>query len=289
MELYQLRQFVAVVETGSFTKGAARVAVSQPALSATIAKLEDEFQVQLLERRRGAVTPTDAGKRLYAGAETVLRNCSDLRLQVCAQLDTRRLRVGVLRTLPTEPLARLLRTFRQSHPDVLIELRDGDAKELKDRLRAKRIDLAITIVDPRIPASLGLVLFEERYVAMVHAHHRLASRSNASLSELHGEPFIVRTNCETFQQTTQLLRDLGVKAKIVYKTDQDDRALTLVRAGVGIALLPESFNDGTVFPLALHELENFRTIGIRWRKCSQTTDQTAFTAFATSHRWHAQH
>ena len=63
MELYQIRQFVAVAETGSFTKGAARVAVSQPALSAAVAKLETEMGVKLFDRRRGHVLPTPAGAR----------------------------------------------------------------------------------------------------------------------------------------------------------------------------------------------------------------------------------
>jgi DNA-binding MarR family transcriptional regulator len=64
MEIYQIIHFIAVVETGSFTKGADRAAVSQSAISASIAKLEAEFDVQLLDRRRSPVVPTDAGERL---------------------------------------------------------------------------------------------------------------------------------------------------------------------------------------------------------------------------------
>ena len=67
MELYQIKHFVAVVEAGGFTKGAERVAVSQPAISASIAKLEAELNVKLLERRHSQVVPTPAGNALARG------------------------------------------------------------------------------------------------------------------------------------------------------------------------------------------------------------------------------
>jgi DNA-binding transcriptional LysR family regulator len=63
MELYQIKHFIAVVETGGFTKGGQRVAISQPAISASIAKLEAELDVKLLDRRRSPVVPTAARAR----------------------------------------------------------------------------------------------------------------------------------------------------------------------------------------------------------------------------------
>ena len=75
MEIYQIIHFIAIVETGSFTKGADRAAVSQSAISASIAKLEAEFDVQLLDRR-SPVVPTDAGPRLFEACKAILQICS---------------------------------------------------------------------------------------------------------------------------------------------------------------------------------------------------------------------
>src|ERR1700732_1346444 len=103
MELYQIRQFVAVAETGSFTKAAARAGVSQPAISAAIAKLEEEMGQRLLDRRQGSVVPTAAGGRLLDVARDILLACNTIKstLRAASSSQTQTLRVGVLRTLPT--------------------------------------------------------------------------------------------------------------------------------------------------------------------------------------------
>src|SRR5208283_4297687 len=79
MEIYQIIHFIAIVETGSFTKGADRAAVSQSAVSVSVAKLEAEFDVQLLDRRHTPVIPTDAGERLLEVGKTILQLCTTLK------------------------------------------------------------------------------------------------------------------------------------------------------------------------------------------------------------------
>lgn len=125
MELYQFRQFVAVAETGSFTKGASRAGVSQPAISAAVAKLEEEMGQKLLDRRQGSVVPTAAGNRLLEAARDILLACNTIKSALRAASAPQTLRVGVLRTLPTVHVVGVLQAFRQSHPDIQIELFEG--------------------------------------------------------------------------------------------------------------------------------------------------------------------
>ncbi len=82
MEIYQIRHFVAVVEAGGFTKGAQRVAISQPAISASIAKLEAELDVKLLERRHSQVVPTPAGRRLLEMGKAILQTCNAAKAEI---------------------------------------------------------------------------------------------------------------------------------------------------------------------------------------------------------------
>ena len=91
MEIYQIIHFIAIVETGSFTKGADRSAISQSAISASIAKLEAEFDVQLLDRRRSPVVPTDAGERLFEAGKAILQICN---IQYAGFLPARHLSCG---------------------------------------------------------------------------------------------------------------------------------------------------------------------------------------------------
>jgi DNA-binding transcriptional LysR family regulator len=81
MELYQIRHFAAVAETGSFTKAAVRAAVSQPALSASIAKLEEELGVKLFHRSPKSVTLTPAGRRFQMTAQEVLGSCNKVKAE----------------------------------------------------------------------------------------------------------------------------------------------------------------------------------------------------------------
>lgn len=183
-------------------------------------------------------------------------------------------------------VARLLQEYRQNQPDVMIMLQDGSSTELEDMLKDGKLDLAITILsDQDCESDKSIHLFEERYVAFLNPHHPFANRESLSFSELSGEPFIVRSSCETFDETSQLMKRLNVRPRVVYKTDQDDRAVALIRAGVGIGLLPQSFNDGSVALVQIDELSKIRKIGVRSAVIDLSNDQQVFMKFAASHRW----
>src|ERR1700739_659552 len=115
MELHQIRHFIAVAEAGGFTKGAQRVAVSQPAISASIAKLEAELDVKLLERRHSQVVPTAAGLRLLEIDNTVLKSCNAIREKIKALSNHKHLRLGILHLLFTSQFYGLLTAFRDAN------------------------------------------------------------------------------------------------------------------------------------------------------------------------------
>lgn len=285
MELYQIRQFVAVVDTGSFTRGADRVAVSQPALSATIAKLEEELGVVLLDRKRKAVTPTPAGKRLYQVGSTLLQTCNTLKADIRAISAPRVLRVGIVRTLPTARVASLLKAFIQAHPEVIVELSDAPALELVSHLQQKKLDVCLTIFQDGDEMERSFALFDEPYVAIVSKTHRFAGLATVSLDDLQNEPFIVRTSCEAFEITTKALRARNIKTRVVYRADQDDRVLGLVASGIGIALMPANFCNGEVVAVPVTDFPNRRTVGVRWSADSSYPAIASFISFAKSHRW----
>ncbi|MGO9238843.1 MAG: LysR family transcriptional regulator [Methylocella sp.] len=125
MDLYQIKHFVAVVEGGGFTKGAERVAVSQPAISASIAKLEAELNVKLLERRHSQVVPTPAGTRLLEMGRTILQTCNAAKSEVKAIANRKPLRIAVMSPLSSVPVSNLLNSFQQANPNIPIEVVDG--------------------------------------------------------------------------------------------------------------------------------------------------------------------
>lgn len=285
MELYQLRAFVAVAETRSFTRGAARVATSQPAVSAAIAKLEGELELRLLERAPGNVSPTAAGQRLLVSARDILKLCTAIKADLRALAAPHILRIGVLRSLPTPSIATLVDHFSQAHPDVSIRLKDGTREDIEAQLANGRLDACITELAGTEPAADCAALFSERYVLITGPGHRFAGRNTVGLADLDNEPFIQRTTCETYRTTTDLLRARGVRPTVIYSTDQDDRALGLVAAGCGIALMPETFEASGVHKLTVSDFDASRTVGIWWRPESDDALLATLVTYAKTHQW----
>jgi DNA-binding transcriptional LysR family regulator len=286
MELYQLRQFVAVAETGSFTKGAARVAVSQPSLSAAIAKLEEELGTRLLDRKRTAVVPTFAGGKFLERARTILQTCNEAKAELRSLKQPEILRMGVLNTLPTVHIGRIVEAFTTACPEASVQLTDGNRETLEERLSQGKIDLAITTVTDPDNCPNSLSLFSEHYVLVVGRKHRFADLPNVTLADLDSEALISRTHCETYRQTTELMVSRGIKTRVVYRTDQDDRVLGLVAAGLGIALMPSVFESSGIVKLPVRDFLAQRTIGLKWRDNDGCfTLLNAMLSFAKSHDW----
>lgn len=286
MELYQIRQFVAVAETGSFTKGASRAGVSQPAISAAVAKLEEEMGQKLLDRRQGSVVPTAAGSRLLDAAKDILLACNTIKSTLRAASAPQTLRVGVLRTLPTVHVVGVLQAFGQAHPDIQIELFEGPREELEKRIEQKKLDVGLTSLKDSAASKTSVALFTEPYVLAVNQNHRFAKLRSITLDDLQNEPFILRTSCETFQDTTALLLARGIRTRLVYRTDQDDRALGLVAAGIGVALMPALYKAAGVVNVSISDFNTKRTIGMRWQpQAGENKCLNALIAFACSHPW----
>ena len=138
MEINQLKHFIAIVETGSFTKGADRAAVTQSTISISISKLEAEFGVQLLERR-SPVVPTEAGERLLEVGKAILQLCSTVKAELETIAKPQLLRIGILQSLSSRQVSNLLGSFRRDNPFVSIEMFDGVCEQLLGLLADRRV------------------------------------------------------------------------------------------------------------------------------------------------------
>jgi DNA-binding transcriptional LysR family regulator len=288
MELYQLRHFVAILETGSFTKGAERCAVSQPAISASVARLEAEVGAQLIVRQKKQISPTSAGRTLFQTAVDVLRACSAVKIELKNRDRKTTLRIGVVETMPANLVSSLVKAFRRQREGLRIEILDDGEQNLRTRLSEGRIDVSLTILHPdekHDDTSRSRALFTERYVLLVPNGHPLASNSVVRLKDISGQAFITRTRCETFSETTKLFGSLGVRPVVVYRTDQDARALELIGSGIGIALMPSSYASDDTTPLPVEDFPLKRTIGLKWGIANQKEELAEFLKFAASHAW----
>ncbi|EAR61307.1 LysR family transcriptional regulator [Neptuniibacter caesariensis] len=289
MELQQLRLFLAAAESESFTRGAERAFVSQPALSASISKLEAEMGVKLFTRNKRNVVLTPAGRKLLKRARLIVGECAKAKDELKHHEVQRRLRIGVINTLSISHVARLVEQYRREHPDLQLDVIDASAIEMDKLEEEDKIDLALTVLPDSPRSSRKFInthlLFTEPYVLALPLNHHLSRSSSISLSELEGEPFIARSHCEHRRVVQGLLKAHNVRLNLAYVANQDDRALALVSAEVGIAIVPQHYEVSNIVKLPLAEDQIMRSVGFEWGEGGNIDEVKQFVDFAATAPW----
>jgi DNA-binding transcriptional LysR family regulator len=241
--------------------------------------------VKLLDRRRSSVVPTAAGTRLFEAAKAMLELANTVKAELKAMSTPKLLRIGILQSLSNRRVSKLSSSFRRAHPHVEIEIMDGSSDQLNEWLGERRLDTVLTILDGDTAKLASRVLFEEPYSLAVPEDHRLARKPFVELSDLDNEAFIVRTGADRFQEGANALVARGIKIQVVYQTDQFDRAVELVAAGVGLALVPASFETPAVKLIPVVDITIVRRYGLLWLSDRHVDDLQEFIGFAESHGW----
>ncbi len=283
MDLYQIRYFLAIAETGSFTKAAERLFVSQPSLSAGIKKLEQVLDVTLFERGGRQTILTPAGKLFEQKARIFLDNYQATLRELRELKDQPVLRLGTLRTIRITCLADLIYTFQRQSLSVLIELVDGSCSELCDRLEQGDVDLVMTVLDGYEVSKTSLTLFHQRRVLAVSTSDPLADRETVQLADLDGQPFIERLHCEQYKEFQRLLT--SIRPRIVYRADQEEWVFSLIAAGLGLSIMPEWHNVPGIIFIPIADLPLQRTIGLVWRSGYESEAIDQFLACASNYDW----
>lgn len=293
MELQQLRLFLAAAESESFTRGAERAFVSQPALSASISKLEAEMDVKLFTRNKRNVVLTPAGRKLLKRAKLIVGECSKAKEELKRHNRQSMLRLGVINTLPITLIARLIEQYRRENPGVTLQVIDASSPEIERMEREDHIDLALTLLPAngqgKSSANRRFVysqeLFTERYMLAMTPDHHLSQSAVIRFTDLGDEPFITRSHCEHRRIVLGILKAQDIRLNNAYVTNQDDRALTLVKAGIGVAIVPECYASADIVTRPLKDMPDLRSIGFEWGQGDNLDEVTRFVEFAATARW----
>ena len=261
IDRYLLRYFLAVIDQGNFSKAAAHCNVSQPTLSAGIAKLEALLGKPLFHRTNRRVELTDAAVQLAGHARRIEAEFSAAERDVRQAIVAPTLRLGVLGSIPAEWIEDYAVRLGQSGGGERVEFIEGRERELTERLARGGLDVALTLIrgDARCPAER---LFTEGYGLAIAAHHRLAGRETIDGSELASEAMLVRRHCELLSDTSRYFTARGVRPFFAARVTSDDRALRLVRSGLGITVMPDCFRAPGVVRPRLADFPFTRDIGL---------------------------
>ena len=256
-----LRQFLAVVDAGSFTQAATRMRLTQPTLSLGIAELERLVGAQLIVRDRRHLRLTEAGGRFLPIARDLEQKFAEAdRFAERRALDWPEVKLGLIKTLPGLAVQAMVQALL---PQCSVELIEGTDSELRAALSDGRLNAMIGLLRAGEDSESVIGLHEEPYTMLVAAAHPLAGRGEVAPEDLAAEVMIARRSCEVLDQTSRFFTRHQVRPRFSLRSESDERCLQMVAAGLGITTAPASLQaEGTV-PLAVTGYDFRRRHGLR--------------------------
>jgi LysR family transcriptional regulator, hydrogen peroxide-inducible genes activator len=242
MEMHQIRYFLAVCDHGSFTRAAQFSYISQPSLTQAIKKLEDELGGELFTRERSGCLLTSLGRLVEPNFRKIYKETTTTKADAIrfTQLNNIPLRIGLMATVGAQRLSPVFAHYQQEFPNIEFELIIDSESNLLKQLEADMLDLVISA-----PAQLlaspyqSTLLYTERYVVAFNSNHRFSQLATIELKEIEKEPYLDRLNCELRDKLRAICQDQEVNLYATYRSNSEDWIVNLVRAGLGVALMPE--------------------------------------------------
>jgi DNA-binding transcriptional LysR family regulator len=239
MEFHQVRYFVSLAKTLNFTRAAEECAVSQPALTKGVQKLEQELGSPLIYRERQLTHLTDLGKEVLpmfeaiVAAESAVQN----RAREYKGSEFASLKVGLVPSISASLLVGPLHGVSKQLPSVRVELIEARCERLLEMLLSGEVHAAM-VGDLEVKPSRidEWILFEERYVAVLPATHHLADKQALTSADLQTTTILCGPDCDTAHKTPRSMRE---RAPSSHRSEQESHLQHMAAAGFGIVLAPE--------------------------------------------------
>lgn len=245
MELYQLRTFVTVADTGNLTQAAERLFTSQPAVSAHIKALEEELEIKLFDRTSKGMSLTDNGITLREKAQLVLNSSNDLKLKArtLQGVLTGQAKIGLNADADYLLLAKWYTTLVAKYLQLKIQLTQGNSSELLKMVSSGSLDATFFSGDSAFDEIESIELCTTHAV-IAAAPKWKDDLKNADTEDLAKLPWIYPEPLCIYHK---MIREVFAKTKqlpeIVTSTDTEDSTNALLRAGIGLAFIRDDEAD----------------------------------------------
>jgi DNA-binding transcriptional LysR family regulator len=242
VEIRQLRAFVAIAESGTFTAGALRVHVTQAAISMQIRQLETEIGAKVFVRAPRHVILTEAGEQLLRRARHILRE-HDAALDEIAELagaERGRLRIGSASAMVlTEQLPAILKELRKQHPAADIAVTSGTSEVLVDQILAGEVDIAFVSLPVDVRGIKTERLSQDQLVAIASPRHKLAKQKTISAYTLAGERLILgERGGNTRRLIDQFFAQAGATLHVAMELSRQQAIKRMVEEDMGVGIVP---------------------------------------------------
>jgi DNA-binding transcriptional LysR family regulator len=281
MNLHLLRIFKEVAERRSFTQAANALRISQPAVSKGVKEFEAQLGSPLLERGAGGVRPTALGQLILSNAQPLFaaEKATEEVLRAISGLEAGSLAIGASTTVAVYFLPPHIGEFHQKFPQVDIELRSANTRNVAQLLKQRDIDIAIVEGPVSDPEFVVKAWQTDELIPVVGRMHRFASSTRPlRLSQLEGELLVLREpGSGTREVVMEALSAAGISPRRTMEVNSTEAVKRLVASGVGMALVSSAAAQDL---LRLGQLKQIRFQGFavqRWlsRLAIKNRQQTA--------------
>jgi DNA-binding transcriptional LysR family regulator len=244
--LRQIRSFVAITHLGSFTRAASLLHISQPALTVQIRNLETALGVKLLDRTSRSVEVTRLGRELLPSLQRALHDLEAAMADVHEVGAGRRgtVRVAALPSFAASLLPRVILAYRHANPALEFVVRDAIAARIADMIGSEEVDIGITggiISEPRLEV---LHTGTDRLVVIFPAKHPIGRKRSIRIDDFVDQPLVLTNTGTSLREVVDAaFMNIGRIPTIACEVTYMISAVAMVRAGLGITILPQSAHE----------------------------------------------
>ena len=273
MNTTSLQAFLTVMQTGSVSRAAEKLFLTQPAISKRLRILEEELGVTLFTPIGRGIQPTQSAQDLLPRAKRWLLDFEEIKHAMSLTQDqvAGLLRIGTSHHIGLHHLPTALKSFVQAHPEVELDVHFVDSEQAHQAVLAGELELAFLTLPPTFDPRLAYrEIWNDPLVFVVAPFHALATKAKYSQSSLtledliHYPAILPAANTYTSQITLDAFRQAGLSLKTSMSTNPLDSIRMLVSIGLGWSVLPKTLVDADLVVLEIDHVILHRTLGMVW-------------------------
>ena len=265
MDISSLEAFIAVAQSGSFSRASEQLNLTQPAVSKRVAGLESELGVQLFNRIARQISLTEAGKQLLPKASELLEQANELTLTMSNLSNEVRgnLSIAIAHHIGLHRMPPFLRRFHQLYPQVQLDIHFEDSDQAYLELVKGDIEFAIITLPQTLPEHLSQrVLWKDKLYPVAGRESVLASWDNVDVMGLATFPCVLpSTDTETHQILKRTFDSYGLELDVQMTTNNLETLKMLAVAGIGWSMLPETMLDDSLVVIDIDQ-PLYRELGV---------------------------
>jgi len=289
MDLAALRIFLAVAHERSFSRAAAKVHRTQPAVSQAVRRLELDLGEQLFDRSSKTGTLTEAGRMLQNYGQRIVRLAEETESAVRDLRDLRRGRVLVgANEAAVHTLLPLIARFRQRHPDIVIDVRRVPARQIAVEVQQGSLDFGALTFHPSEQGLLEVPIGSDELVLLVPPTHRLAKRRQVAMDDIAEEAVVAHNDpSPARERVLRLFEEKRVPLRMVISLPSLDGIKRAIEMRLGVALLPRrcaitEIASGRLVAIPVTGVSRRRQVMLVCRRAHRSHASDAFLAVAQS-------